>query len=160
MSAAVWPLMTPTHAPGASWEFLFAERHMHGFKGERTLMRIHVEEQDKYHGQPLYQCIVELLRKKHFAGATAYRAVEGFGASSHLHVERTVALTLDVPVVIECVDTDQKIQAVLPELDEMIGGGVITLERVRVIMYRKNIPPDERDEQSSLDITGSWEVQK
>ncbi|HEY7236714.1 MAG TPA: DUF190 domain-containing protein [Gemmatimonadaceae bacterium] len=133
---------------------------MHGLKGERTLMRIHVEEQDKYKGHPLYQSIVELLRKRHFAGATAYRAIEGFGASSRLHVERTMAITVDVPVVIECVDTDQKIQAILPELDEMIGGGVITLERVRVIMYRKDVPPDERDEQSSLDITGSWEIKK
>lgn len=133
---------------------------MHGLKGERTLMRIHVEEQDKYQGHPLYQCIVELLRKKHFAGATAYRAVEGFGASSRLHVERTMALTTDVPVVIECVDSDEKIQAVLPELDAMIGGGVITLERVRVIMYRKDVPAHERDEHASLDITGNWEVQK
>jgi PII-like signaling protein len=133
---------------------------MHGLKGERTLMRIHVEEQDKYKGHPLYQCIVELLRKKHFAGATAYRAVEGFGATSKLHIERAMSLKMDVPVVIECIDSDEKIQSILPELDEMIGGGVITLERVRVIMYRKDIPPHERDEQSALDITGSWEIQE
>lgn len=140
--------------------FSFMEIAMHGLKGERTLMRIHVEEQDKYKGKPLYQCIVELLRKKHFAGATAYRAVEGFGASSHMHVQHIMSMKRDVPVVIECVDQDEKIQAILPELDDMIGGGVITLERVRVIMHRRNVPPHERDEQSSLDITGNWEVQK
>lgn len=111
---------------------------MQGFKGERTLMRIHVEEQDKFDGQPVYERIVELLRSRHFAGATAYRAIEGFGASGRAHRDRPWTVTTDVPVVIECVDTDEKIRAVLPELDRMIGGGVITLERVRVIRYGKN----------------------
>jgi uncharacterized protein len=130
---------------------------MQGLKGERTLMRIHVEEQDKFDGQPVYERIMHLLRSRHFAGATAYRAVEGFGATGRTHRERTWALTVDVPVVIECVDTDEKIQGILPELDRMIGGGIITLERVRVILYRKDMPPDERDDRASMEITGSWQ---
>lgn len=109
---------------------------MHGVEGERTLMRIHVEEQDKVNGHPLYEQIVQLLRARHLAGATAYRAVEGFGATGRMHHERTWTTTTDVPVVIECIDTDEKIRAILPELDPMIGGGIVTLERVRVILYR------------------------
>ena len=109
---------------------------MHGFKGERTLMRIHVEERDKFDGKPVYECIVQLLRAQHFAGATVFRAVEGFGGSGQMHQTGTWSLTMDSPVIIECIDTDEKIQSVLPELDRIIGGGVITLERVRVILYR------------------------
>src|SRR5438270_442162 len=97
----------------------------------RTLMRVHVEEQDKYHGRPVYEVIVELLRKRQLAGATVYRAVEGFGASGTLHEARAWSVTVDVPIVIECIDTDEKIESILPELDPLIGGGVITLERVR-----------------------------
>jgi hypothetical protein len=123
---------------------------MHGLKGERTLMRIHIGERDKYHGKPLYQAIVELLRQRHYAGATVIRAIMGFGASSRLHTDRIEILSLDLPVVIECVDTEEKIQAILPELDEMLGGGLITLERARVIMYRPDIPPDDR--------TASWPI--
>jgi PII-like signaling protein len=129
---------------------------MQGFRGERTLMRIHVEEQDKIDGQPVYERIVHLLRSRHFAGATAYRAVEGFGATGRTHQERSWTLKTDVPVVIECVDTDEKIKGILPELDRMIGGGIITLERVRVILYRKDMPPDERGPRASMEITGSW----
>jgi hypothetical protein len=123
---------------------------MHGFKGERTLMRIHIGESDKYHGKPLYRAIVELLRQRHYSGATVIRAIMGFGASSRLHTDRIEILSLDLPVVIECVDTEEKIQAILPELDEMLGGGLITLERARVIMYRADIPPEDR--------TASWPI--
>ena len=121
-------------------------------------MRIHVEEQDKFHGLPVYEQIVQLLRERRLCGATAYRAVEGFGASGRMHHERVWTTRLDVPVVIECVDTDEKIQAILPELDRMIGGGVITLERVRVILYRRDLPPEERDPRASMEITGRWQV--
>jgi len=116
---------------------------MHGFKGERTLMRIHIGERDKYHGKPLYQAIVEVLRQRHYAGATVIRAIMGFGASSRLHTNRIEVLSLDLPIVIECVDTEEKIAAILPELDDMLGGGLITLERARVIMYRPDVPPED-----------------
>ena len=127
-------------------------------KGERTLMRIHVEEQDKYHGRPLYECIVELLRKRHFAGATAYRGSLGFGAGGHVHTEHIMSIKEDLPIIVECIETEEHMLSVLRELDDMIGGGLITLERVRVIMYRHDSSPEERDESASIDLTGRWRV--
>lgn len=124
---------------------------MHGFKGERVLMRIHLEERDKYKGKPLYEAIVELLHKRHYAGATVLRGILGFGASTHLHADRVLSLTLDSPIVVECVETEDRIRDILPMLDEMIGGGLITLERSRVIMYRTDAPPGERDGASTID---------
>lgn len=112
------------------------EGTMHGFMGDQTLMRIHIGERDTYHGQPLYRAIVELLRQRHYAGATVYRAIMGFGASARLRTDRLELLSLDLPVIVECVESDDRIQAILPELDQMIGGGLITLEAVRVIVYR------------------------
>lgn len=108
----------------------------HGLTGERTLMRIHMGERDKFAGKPLYQAVVELLRERNFAGATVLRGIMGFGATARLHTERIEVLSLDLPIVVECVDTEEKIQEVLPELDRMMGGGLITLERARVIVYR------------------------
>jgi len=109
---------------------------MHGLTGERTLMRIHIGERDKHHGRPLYEAIVHLLRERHFAGATVLRGIAGFGANARLHTEKVLRLSLDLPLIVECVDTEEKIQSILPELDEMIGGGLITLERAKVIVYR------------------------
>jgi uncharacterized protein len=127
---------------------------MHGFKGERTLMRIHIGESDKYHGKPLYKAIVELLRERHYAGATVFRAMTGFGASARVRTDRIEVLSLDLPIVIEVVETEEKIQAILPELDEMIGGGLITLERARVIMYRPGLPLEQRTEGWRIDRRG------
>ncbi len=109
---------------------------MHGLTGERVLMRIHIGERDKFDGKPLYQEIVELLRRRHYAGATVYRGIMAYGASSRLHTDRFLELSVDMPIVIECVETEERIDAILPELDAMIGGGLITLEKVRVIVYR------------------------
>jgi uncharacterized protein len=108
----------------------------HRFKGERTLMRIFIGESDKYHGKPLYEAVVERLRKRGLAGATVLRGVAGFGAASVMHTDKVLRLSLDLPLIIEVVETEEAIQAVLPDLDEMIGGGLITLERARVILYR------------------------
>jgi uncharacterized protein len=146
---------------------------MHGFKGERTLMRIHVGERDKLHGKPLYRAIVELLRARHYAGATAFRGIMGFGATSKLHTDRIEILSLDLPVIIECVETEERIQAILPELDDMIGGGLITLERAKVILYRHDlrrtppgeaVPPEGHERRSGeahddwrTDVTGRWQ---
>ena len=104
--------------------------------GERTLMRIHIGERDKHGGKPLYEAIVHLLRERGFAGATVFRGIMGFGATAGIHTEKVLRLSLDLPIVIESVETEEKIQAILPELDRMIGGGLITLERARVIIYR------------------------
>ncbi len=134
-----------------------AERSMHGLKGERVLMRVHVGERDKFQGKPLYEAIVELLRSRHYAGATVFRAVMGFGATARLRTDRIEVLSLDLPVVIECVDTEEKIMAILPEIDHMIEGGLITLERAKVIMYRANLPPERRTASWRMDMTGLWD---
>ena len=118
---------------------------MHGLKGERVLMRVHIGERDKYKGKPLYAAIVELLRRKGYAGATVYRGIMGFGASSTVHTDRIEVLSLDLPIVVEVVATEAALQRALPDLDEMIDGGLITLEPVRVILYRPHdLPEDER----------------
>ena len=130
---------------------------MHGFKGERTLMRIHIGERDKdsKSGKPLYRAIVELLRSRHYAGVTVFRAIMGYGASAHVRTDRVEVLSLDLPIVVECVETEERIEAILPELDEMIGGGLITLERARVIMYRPSTPPEEHTGSWPIDVAGS-----
>ncbi len=106
------------------------------FKGERTLMRIFIGESDKYQGKPLYEALLERFRQKGLAGATVLRGVAGFGASSVVHTDKILRLSLDLPLIIEVVETEETIQQVLPDLDEMIGGGLITLERANVILYR------------------------
>jgi PII-like signaling protein len=116
---------------------------MHGFTGERVLMRIHIGERDKVHGKALHTAIIELLHERGFAGATAFRGIMGFGAGSRVHSDRFADLALDLPIVVECVETEEKIDAILPELDGMLGGGLITLERVRVITYRPGMPAAE-----------------
>ena len=88
------------------------------------------------------RAIVELLRARGYAGATVYRGIMGFGASSTVHSDRIEVLSLDLPIVVECIETAERIDAILPELDEMIGGGLITLERANVIMYRPHSTPD------------------
>ena len=108
----------------------------HRFRGERTLMRIFIGESDKYHGKPLYQALLERLRAKGLAGATVLRGVAGFVASSVVHTDKVLRLSLDLPLIIEVVETEESIQSILPDLDEMIGGGLITLEKVDVIVYR------------------------
>ena len=109
---------------------------MHGLTGERVLMRIHIGEPDRHEGKPLYQAIVDLLRRKQYSGATVLRGIMGFGATSTVHTDRIEVLSMDLPIVVECVETAERIDAILPELDEMIGGGLITLERANVIVYR------------------------
>jgi PII-like signaling protein len=106
------------------------------FEGERTLMRIHIGESDKWHGKPLYEAIVELLRKEKFSGATVLRGVGGFGGSSVYHTDKILRLSEDLPIIVEVVDSTDRIEEILPRLDEMVEGGLITLEKVRVILYR------------------------
>ena len=109
---------------------------MHGLVGERILMRIHLGERDKWKGRPLYEAIVTLLREPQYAGATVFRGIMGFGPTARLHTDKVLRLSVDLPLVIECVDSEEKINAILPELDEMLDGGLITLERAKVITYR------------------------
>lgn len=113
----------------------------HRFEGERTLMRIFIGESDRcldgpHKGSPLYEGLLALFRERGFAGATVLRGIAGFGASAKVHTDRILRLSLDLPIIVEVVDTEEKIRAMMPELDGMIGGGLITLERAHVILYR------------------------
>ena len=107
-------------------------------EGEGTLLRIFVGESDRWHGKPLYQAIVERVRKEGLAGATVLRGIEGFGADSRIHTSRILRLSEDLPVVIEIVDMRERIDAVLPLLDEMVTEGMVTLERVQIVAYRSS----------------------
>ena len=106
------------------------------FEGERTLMRIHLGESDKWHGKPLHEAIVELLRKEDFSGATVLRGVGGYGGSSVYHTDKLLRLSQDLPIIVEVIESTERIDGILPRLDQMIEGGLITLEKVRVILYR------------------------
>jgi hypothetical protein len=106
------------------------------FEGERTLMRIHIGESDKWHGRPLYEAIVEMLRKEKFSGVTVLRGVAGYGGSSVYHTDKILRLSQDLPIILEIVEATERIEQILPRLDAMVEGGLITLEKVRVILYR------------------------
>ncbi|HLZ92725.1 MAG TPA: DUF190 domain-containing protein [Candidatus Acidoferrum sp.] len=106
------------------------------FEGERTLMRIHIGESDKWHGKPLYEAIVQMLRKDGFSGVTVLRGVAGYGGSSVYHTDKLLRLSQDLPVILEVVEFTERIEQILPQLDDMVEGGLITLEKVRVILYR------------------------
>lgn len=103
---------------------------------EAMLLRIFIGETDRWHHQPLYEAIVLKARELHLAGATVLRGPMGFGKSSRLHTAKILRLSMDLPMVVEIVDTEAKINAFLPVLDEMMGGGLVTLEKVKVIDYR------------------------
>lgn len=103
--------------------------------GENILMRIFLGEEDKSGGRPLHEALVELLRKERFHGATVLRGVAGFGAHSVHHTDRILRLSRDLPMIVEVVDTQENIDRVMPKLDEMIDGGMITLEKVKVMRY-------------------------
>lgn len=108
---------------------------------DSVLLRIFIGESDRHGHQPLYEAIVLKARELKLAGATVLRSPLGFGASSHLHTAKILRLSADLPMVIEIVDTEEKIQAFLPVLDPMMGGGLVTLEKVRVIHYRGATKP-------------------
>jgi PII-like signaling protein len=112
----------------------------HEFKGDRTLLRIFIGESDRYHGRPLYEVLVEKLRAQGFPGATVLRGIAGYGAHARLHTDKVLRLSTDLPVVIEVVAETERIDGLLSELDPMIDGGLVTLEPVRVVLYR----PHER----------------
>jgi PII-like signaling protein len=105
---------------------------------DAVLLRIFIGESDKFEHKPLYEAIVLKAREMHLAGATVLRGPMGFGASSHLHTAKILRLSMDLPVVIELVDSEEKINGFLPTLDKMMGGGMVTLEHVKVAHYRAN----------------------
>lgn len=107
-------------------------------EGEGKLLRILIGESDTWHGKPLYQAIVERVRKEGLAGATVVRGIEGFGAGSHVHTARILRLSEDLPMLIEIVDKDERIDRIIPILDDMVSQGMLTLEKVQIITYRSS----------------------
>jgi len=103
---------------------------------DAMLLRIFLGESDRWKHQPLYEAIVLKAREMHLAGATVLRGPMGFGKSSRLHTAKILRLSMDLPLVIEIADTEEKLNSFLPVLDEMMQGGLVTLENVRVIDYR------------------------
>ena len=108
---------------------------------DSVLLRIFIGESDRHGGHPLYEAIVLKARELHLAGATVLRGAMGYGKSSRLHTNKILRLSYDLPVVIEITDSEEKINAFLPVLDEMISGGLVTLEKVRAIRYLGSPPP-------------------
>jgi len=101
-----------------------------------SLLRIFIGESDEYDGRPLYEAIVLMLRREGLAGATVFRGIEGFGASSTIHTARVLRLSEDLPIVIECVDRRSAMARILPILDEMVTEGLVTVEKADVRIYR------------------------
>jgi len=104
---------------------------------DALLLRIFIGESDRWQHQPLYEAIVLKARELHLAGATVLRGPMGFGAASRIHTAKILRLSMDLPMVIEIVDTEEKVKTILPFLDEMMGGGLVTLEKIKVIHYRE-----------------------
>jgi hypothetical protein len=103
---------------------------------EALLLRIFIGESDCWEHKPLYEAIVLAAREAGLAGATVLRGPMGFGKSSHVHTAKALRLSVDLPLVIEIVDSEEKVNAFLPRLDKMITGGLVTLEKVKVLHYR------------------------
>ncbi len=108
---------------------------MSKFIGEKVLMRIYTGELKKHGHKPLYEALVDLFRQEGFAGATVLRGISGFGSHHVHHTHKLLELSTDLPIVIEVVETQEKIDGILPKVDEMIESGLITLEKVNVIRY-------------------------
>jgi len=108
---------------------------------EALRLRIYIGESDRWQHAPLYEAIVLKAREQHLAGATVLRGPMGFGKSSRLHTAKILRLSMDLPLVIEIVDAEEKIQAFLPEIEKMVQGGLVTLEKVQVIHYRAASEP-------------------
>jgi uncharacterized protein len=104
-------------------------------EGEQTLLRIFLGESDQWHGKPLHLALVERLRKEGAAGVTVLRGIAGFGARSVVHTTHILRLSEDLPIVLELVDTPEQVDRLLPILDEMVGEGLVTMEKVQVVKY-------------------------
>ena len=107
---------------------------------EGQLLRIFIGESDKWNGKPLYEALVLKAREMGLAGATMVRGLMGYGAASRIHTAKILRLSEDLPVIVEIIDSSDKIAFFLPVIDEMVQEGLVTLERVQVILYRHNTP--------------------
>jgi len=117
---------------------------MRQLEGEQVLMRIFIGESDQWERRPLYLALVDLLRRNGLAGATVLKGVAGFGANSVVHTASILQLSADLPLVIEVVDSQEHLDRVLPQIDAMMSGGLVTMEKVRVLTYR-HLPGRARD---------------
>jgi len=113
-------------------------------EGEQTLLRIFLGESDQWHGRPLHLALIERFRKEGAAGVTVLRGIAGFGARSVVHTTHILRLSEDLPIVLELVDTPEQLERLLPILDEMVGEGLVTLEKVRVVKYAPGDRPPPR----------------
>ena len=114
---------------------------MRRIEGEQVLMRIFIGQTDRWERKPLYSALLELFRSKGLAGATVLHGVAGFGATSVMHELHLLRLSQDLPLVIEVVDTQEHIDSVLSDVDRMMTGGLVTMEKVRVIYYERGTKP-------------------
>lgn len=112
-------------------------------EGPGKLLRCFIGEADRWHGRPLAEAIVLMLREEGLAGATVLRGVEGFGAASRIHTAHVLRLSEDLPIVVEVVDTEERIRAVLPKLDEMVQEGLVCMADVDIVTYRHSGGKDE-----------------
>src|SRR5580765_5528362 len=102
---------------------------------DAVLLRIFIGESDRWHHQALFEAIVMKAREKHLAGATVLRGPMGFGATSRIHTAKILRLSTDLPIVIEIVDSDEKVKSLFPFLEQVMGGGLVTIEKVKVMRY-------------------------
>ncbi len=117
---------------------------MKGVSGTRLLMRIFIQESDHFEGQPLYLALLRLFQREGLSGGTALRGIAGFGVHSALHTDRFLDLSDHLPTVVEVIDQEARVRALLPTIDTMMQSGLVTFEQVEVISYShpKGIPPE------------------
>lgn len=104
-------------------------------EGKAKMLRIHFGENDKWNGKPLYRAIVEKCRALDLAGATVFRGIEGYGASTLIHRSHLLSFSPDAPIMVSVIDSEEKIQTLVPFLDEMVDEGLIAMSEVEVIKY-------------------------
>jgi PII-like signaling protein len=129
-----------------------AERDRPALKreGKAKMMRIYIGENDKWNGKPLYEAIVNGLRSNDIAGVTVYRGILGYGANRRIHKDAALSLSHDRPILLSIVDTEEKLKAFMPILDQMVQQGVVVLSDVDIIKYAHNYENAERRQEARL----------
>jgi len=108
---------------------------MNRFTGEKVLMRIHISENDKFGRKPLFEALIDLFIKEGFAGATVLKGVAGFGVHTVYHTDKLLELSTQLPIIVEVIANRERIDEVMPKIDAMMSGGLVTLEKVNVVRY-------------------------
>jgi PII-like signaling protein len=118
-------------------------------QGKAKIMRIFIGEDDRWHGKPLYDALVESLRANDIAGVTVYRGISGYGAHRRFHKERRMSLSSDQPIMLSAIDDEAKIRAYLPILEQMVHEGLVVLSDVDVIKYTHRLEPERDDKETA-----------